>query len=195
MLRILTRQASYPPVAIVLALMLSFIFNAVIPHGWASMPIAQSYVLIISKYVPAMSELTDLLPPGKEYIALTGAAIWGLMPIYLLIGLLIPYLDKSFLEDTRRYANQLNFGNKKIILSFFALFVIDGVFANFSFFTVWKPAHHYGPGSWMNILSSNAFAQLITWTFVGLAEFLFLWIAIGIFWIIRCKFQEILNFK
>lgn len=187
MREILSSRKNYPPLAIAISLIVSFVFTVIVPHEWASTPQAQSYISIISAFVPAMAKLRSLLPPDSGYVALTGAAIWGLMPAFLLLSLLQPYLDKEFLPDAKKNAEIICLSDKKSLLAFAGLFAVDAVMAAGGFFTVWEKAKHYGVGSWMNMLSSNVFTQIITWTFTGLFEFLFIWLSVCIFWIAGCK--------
>ncbi len=187
MLKIFSKRKNYPYVAIAIALIVSFVFTMIVPHEWASTPQAQSYISIISVYVPAMAKLRCILPPDSRYMALTGAAIWGLMPIYLLLALLAPYLDEAFLLDAKKSAKILCLSNKKSLWAFAGLIAVDLVIAVAAFFTVWESAQHYGLGSWMNMLSPNVLTQIITWVFMGLFEFLFISLSVNIFWIVGYK--------
>jgi len=187
MLKILSNRKNYPYIAIAIVLIISFIFMVMVPHECASAPMAQSFISTISLYVPAMAKLRYILPPDSEYIVLTGAAVWGLMPVYLLLSLLSPLVDEAFFPDVKKSAEIICFSNKKSLLAFVVLIAADAIMAAGAFFTVWEPSKNYGPGSWMNMLSRNVLTQIITWVFTGLFEFLFVWLSMCIFCIVGYK--------
>lgn len=190
MLSIFSKKTRFFFIAIIPSLIIALAFNIAIPHKWADTYQAREYISMVSKFVPAMVELRNTLPSENNYIALTGAVVWGGIPIWFLVVLLVSNFDKYFIFELKKSSSNLKIKSRNSIIGFLWLIVINSIVIRMIFFTMWKSTHQYGPGFLMNMINPGAVNQIITWVCIGTFEFSLLWINACFFRVILYKIKE-----
>ena len=185
---ILSKQKNYPAIAAAIAFCVSCIFLFVVPRNLANTALAEGSISFIVRIVPAMRQLNDQLPKESEYIALTGAAIWALTPVYAVLVAMMPILDLSFISLARTAAEKLNSGDKKVIGSYCFLSFLVVLLGYGTFFTLWAGHHHTLRGFWLDMVNPFWLTQLATWTTIGLTEYLVCYLILCIGLVLKLKF-------
>ena len=158
--------------AAIITFLIAFIFVALAPRDWATTHSAQVFISFIASIVPAMEKLRHAVPHGCEYMALTGATIWALLPLYFCMILLMNLSNSDYTKDCDTWIRKVSLKQKEVIYWLFGMPALITFFAYSSLITLWTEFHYSARGFWLDMTSTNIMAQLATWTFIGLMEYL-----------------------
>jgi len=186
-MKLLLKSASYPLFVLAISSIAVVFVYLFVPHEWSESYFGGRLVLFVSKFVPAMKGLMEILPADKTYLNIIGAVIWAMSPLFFLLGVI-----SVFCPDSRKNIKTAAEVRLKILDGVYLVLgmpILLGTFVYFSFFRVWDGGGHSKFGFWLNFVSDNIFIQVITWASVSLGPYLFAAFSTSLIYLLVIKFR------